>query len=270
MLKNLNALLSKSATLIKIIKQTFKTLLILTIFASSFSAFADDYYDPISDDEFESYENEKSIIIYDPLERINRKIYAFNDYLDLYLIRHVAVFYRKGVPVSARQLIRNFLTNLSSPISALNSVLQGKTDNGLSALSSFLINSTLGAGGLFNISGEKGLRYQKEDFGQTLGHYGTGSGAYLMLPILGPSSLRDFSGSFADKSIHPLEFNFLEIGGKSNLIDSRYRLGLAAVSGIDTRESLIDILDSIRADSFDPYATIRSAYLQKRFTDIKN
>ncbi len=247
-----------------------RSFCILAIFIAPISSFANSPYNSLGEDDFESYEDENSVKIYDPLEKINRKIYTFNDYFDLYFLEHVAIFYRKGVPATARDSIRNFLVNLSLPLSAVNSLLQGKLDNGLATFSSFLINSTLGLGGVFNVSGEKGIRYKTEDFGQTLGHYGVTSGAYLMIPFLGPSTTRDLGGSMTDKSVNPLEFNFLEVGGSANLIDARYRLGLAAAGGIDKRESLIDILDDIRTDSFDPYATIRSAYLQKRFTDIKN
>ncbi len=248
-------------------KFCFALILITTILANSVTGFAKDDF---VDDEFESYESGNDFEIYDPFEKANRKIYVFNDYLDLYFLEHVAVFYRKGVPQTARNSIRNVLTNLSLPISAVNSLLQGKVDNGLATFSHFLINSTLGVGGIFNVAGEKNIRYKSEDFGQTLGYYGVGSGAYLILPILGPSTLRDLGGYAADKSVGPLDFNFLEIGGKVGVLHSNYRIGLAAMSGIDKRESLINILDDIRTESFDPYATIRSAFLQKRFTDIKN
>ncbi len=247
-------------------KILFKLIFILTILTASSSVFADDF----EEDEFESYQSHDEFQIYDPLEKINRKIYAFNDYLDIYFIKHVAVLYRNSVPKPARSSVRNFFTNLSLPVSALNSLFQGKVDNSLATFSHFLINSTLGLGGIFNIAGEKGIRYKSEDFGQTLGFYGVKSGAYLVLPILGPSSLRDATGYAADKSVGPLDFNSLKIGGDDDLIEANYRVGLAVMSGIDKRESLIEILDDVRHDSFDPYATIRSAYLQKRLNDIKN
>lgn len=228
-------------------------------------------YGALSDeDEFENYETDNVVEIKDPLEKYNRKIFAFNDFVDRYFFEYVALAYRKEIPQPARNSIRNFLTNLTLPLSGINSLLQGKVDNALATFSNFLINSTIGIGGIFNIASEKGIIYRREDFGQTLGHYGVGSGYYLVLPILGPSSTRDFTGFAVDKSVGPLDFNFLEFGGKINLVDYRYRLALAITSGVDQRESLIDIIDDIRKDSFDPYATIRSAYLQKRLTEIKN
>lgn len=225
----------------------------------------DDYFE---DDDFETYESTNATAIYDPFEKYNRKIYAFNDVFDRYFLEHVARTYRV-LPKPARTSVRNFLTNLSLPVSALNSFAQGRTDNGLATLSNFLINSTVGIIGIFDVAGEKGIGYQKEDFGQTLGHYGSKSGAYLMIPLFGPSSTRDFSGWIIDKTIDPLGFNMAQIGNKTNLVDDEYQFGLVVATGIDTRESLIDVLDGIRQDSFDPYATIRSAYLQKRDTEVK-
>lgn len=252
-------------------QKKFSLIIFFITLQFSFSSFAkvdsDRAFD--SDEEFENYEKENTVEIYDPLEKINRKTFAFNDYLDRYFIEHVAIFYRNNIPQKARSSIRNFLTNLSSPLSSINSVLQGKVDNGLASFSSFLINSTIGLGGTFDVATKKGILYKSEDFGQTLGHYGVKPGVYLILPIVGPSSLRDASGFFVDSSISPTGFNFLKIGSSENLIDGGYRVGLAGLSGIDQREGLLGILADIRTESFDPYATIRSAYLQKRFTDIK-
>ncbi len=229
------------------------------------------YYQKFEDEEeFETYESANISEIHDPYEKFNRKIYAFNDVFDRYFFEHVAKAYRRGVPQTARKSIHNFLNNLSLPLSAVNSLAQGKVDNCLATFSNFLINSTIGLAGLFDIAGEKGIFYKAEDFGQTLGHYGSGSGPYLVIPFLGPSSARDFSGWLTDKSIDPLGFNILEIGGREDLIEANYRIGISITSGIDKRESLIDIIDDIRKDSFDSYATIRSAYLQKRAAEIKN
>jgi phospholipid-binding lipoprotein MlaA len=227
------------------------------------------YYQNIDDSEFESYEA-NAIVIYDPMERFNRKIFSFNEAFDIYFFEHFAKFYRNYFPDFFRKSVRNFLVNLSLPISAANSLAQGKTDNGLATISNFLINSTIGILGIFDVAGQKNLHYIPEDFGQTLGHYGMNSGTYIMLPFLGPSSGRDFLGLAVDRGINPLGFNALKFGGETNFVDENYRIGLTVASGIDTRESLIDIIDNLRQDSFDSYATIRSAYLQKRAAEIKN
>ncbi len=208
--------------------------------------------------------------IKDPYERLNRKIFRFNDLADHYLLEAVARSYRSILPKPVRKTIANFSTNLTLPISALNSFAQGKTDNGLANFSTFLINSTIGVFGLFDIAGKKGIAYRREDFGQTLGYYKINSGNFLMLPFLGPSSTRDLTGLLIDKSVDVFSFNALKIGGSYNFIDSKYRIISSSFSTINTREGLIEIIDSIRKDSLDPYSTVRSAYYQRRVVEIKN
>lgn len=223
----------------------------------------------LTNEDFENYESDNVSIIHDPWERYNRKIYAFNDVIDRYFLEYVATAYREEVPRKVRISVRNFLVNLSAPISAINSLLQGEMNNSLATFSNFLINTTIGVGGIFNIAEEKGITYHREDFGQTIAHYGVGSGYYLYLPLFGPSSTRDFTGFAIEMAVNPLDFNQLEIGGSIHLIDYQYRIALAVATGVDKRERLINIISDIRADSFDPYATIRSAYLQRRISEIK-
>lgn len=248
-----------------------RNLLIFSIFIFlSFPAFAASFSDD-ENAEFETFErSESEQEIYDPYEKANRKIYGFNDVLDRYFLEHAARAYRKTLPKDARDGVRNFLNNLSLPISALNSLAQGKTDNALATFSNFLINTTVGVFGVFDIAGKKGIFYKPEDFGQTIGHYGSGSGAYLMLPFLGPSSTRDLGGFVVDRAVSPIGFNVFEIGGSDAKIPFNYIAAYVALSVIDSREGLLDVVDDIRNDSFDPYATIRSAYLQKRLNEIKN
>ena len=253
----------------------FKITFLLLAFSSSNLMAKEElqsfYYQEFDDEnEFTFYEEKHSEEIYDPLEKYNRKIYAFNDFVDRYCLQYVAMAYRDGVPKGVRGSIRNFLNNLYSPISTVNSLLQGKSDNAMASFSNFLINSTIGVFGLFDVAQNKSIFYKKEDFGQTLGYYKVRSGPYLVIPILGPSSARDLGGMAVDKTTHPMDFNLLKFGGKVNAIDYRFRLASATISGIDKRESLIEIIDDVRKDSFDPYATIRSAYLQKRAAEIEN
>jgi phospholipid-binding lipoprotein MlaA len=228
------------------------------------------YYD--EEEEFAEFASENSIEIYDPLEKYNRKIYAFNDAFDRYFFEHIAKGYHAALHYKIRASIRNFLTNLTLPLSATNSLLQGKLDNSLATISNFLINSTIGVAGLFDVASAKGIKYNSEDFGQTLAQYGSDSGPYLVVPFLGPSSARDFSGFVIDRSADPFGFNLLDIGDHhhSRIFTSDYRFALGSATAIDTRDRLLDTIDSIRKDSFDPYATIRSAYLQRRNAAIKN
>jgi phospholipid-binding lipoprotein MlaA len=255
----------------------FFTTILLISFAHG-QAFAEDikqlniatYQSFEDEDDFDTYETTSISEIKDPLEKYNRKIFVFNDTFDRYFLEHLAKAYREKLPKPIRNMVRNFLTNLSLPVSTVNSILQGKTENSLATFSHFLINSTVGIGGLFDVAGEKNIRYNHEDFGQTLGHYGVDSGIYIMIPFLGPSSTRDLGGLVVDKSINPVEFNLLEIGGETDLIGADYRFAIAAASGVDKRESLLDIIEDVRNDSFDFYATLRSAYIQKRNSEIKN
>lgn len=209
-------------------------------------------------------------IIYDPFEPFNRKVFAINETLDKYFAEPVVKEYRKQVPRPIRNSVRSFLNNLSAPFSVINSLLQGDGHNAMASFSSFLINSTVGIAGIFDVAGDKNIQYNQEDFGQTLAKYGSGSGPYLVLPVVGPSNLRDFTGFVTEKLVNPLTFNALDIGGKRELVNSHISLFLALSSGIDTRESLIEVLDDMRKNSFDTYATIRSAYLQRRKSLTQN
>src|SRR5690606_38443335 len=183
--------------------------------------------------------------IYDPLEKINRKIFAFNEAIDKHFFVYVAKGYRKIIPKPARKSIRNFLTNLSLPFTTINSALQGDAENSLSSFSYFLINSTLGVGGLFNVAEAKNIKYREEDFGQTFAKYGLGQGPYLVLPFLGPSDATDTLGLVTTKLIDPLSFNVFDIGGGS-LLSNDILISLAVIKAIDEREALIDIIEDSR------------------------
>ena len=245
----------------------------MCLFSNYNNAIAQEYSNDEFEEEFledfEDFGSSKKPNNNDPLEPINRKIFVFNEAFDQYFFEHVARTYRLVIPKKARSSIRNFLTNLSKPISFINSIAQGKVDNSLATLSSFLINSTVGVFGLFDVADENGIKYEKEDFGQTLGYYGIDPGIYLVIPFKGPSSLRDFSGWVTDRAVSPIGFNALKFGQREDFIDDEYRIGIGIMSAVDTRESLIQIIDDIRKDSFDPYVTIRSAYLQNRIAQIK-
>lgn len=210
----------------------------------------------------------KETKINDPYEQVNRKIYNFNDALDRYFLAYVARAYNYSVPSPVRKGARNFISNLTLPVSVFNSFAQGKVDNGLATLSTFMINSTLGLGGIFDVAGAKQITYNPEDLGQTLGYYGVGSGAYLMLPFLGPSTFRDFGGDMVDRTVNPLGFNLAGIGGEKFLIENDWQITIYLVKMVDVRDSLTDLIDSIRKDSFDPYVTVRSAYMQQRKSKI--
>jgi phospholipid-binding lipoprotein MlaA len=198
--------------------------------------------------------------IYDPLEPMNRGIYRFNTVLDTILLKPVARIYRTALPVWGRDRVTSFLKNLGEPITWLNSVLQGDSTNAFHAFWRFTINSTFGIAGIFDIAQQAGLTETKEDFGQTLGRYGVGSGPYLILPIIGPSSGRDAVGRVADIFSDP--FNYIL---SDDALYVRYGVDL-----INSRSEALPFTDKIEKTSLDPYATIRSLYLQSRYDDVHN
>jgi len=249
-------------TFISVFYKIQKLLFILLVFFSA-TAYGEE------EDEFESFSKaitKNNTAINDPFETYNRKIYKFNDVVDKYFLEKIATGYRFVTPKPVRNSITNFINNLSLPISAVNSVMQGKVDNSLATTSTFLINSTIGIFGLFDVAGQKKITYQPEDFGQTFAVYGLKSSPFLMLPLLGPSTVVDFSGSIANRIVSPTDFDMLNF----SLLDSNQRALISATSIVNNREQLLDIIKDIRQNSFDSYAIIRSAYLQRRINQINN
>ncbi len=196
----------------------------------------------------------------DPLEIPNRMFFAFNEALDFAVFRPVAVTYRFIVPTGVRNSVRNFLRNLRTPVTLANDLLQGDLERAETTFARFFINSTIGLLGLFDVAADSGYPYHDEDFGQTLGTYGAGEGFYLVLPILGPSSLRDGSGRIVDIFLDPLTY----------IAPQEFNLGRSVTTGIDFRSRNIEELDSLKADSLDFYARIRSLYRQNRENEIRN
>jgi phospholipid-binding lipoprotein MlaA len=202
--------------------------------------------------------------IADPLEPVNRYIFAANLALDTTVIEPVATIYRDIVPDPARDSVRNFLRNLESPVLLANDVLQRDLDAAGVTTKRFFINTTVGILGLFDRAADMGLARRDEDFGQTMGTYGVGPGVYLVLPILGPSSLRDAAGNFVDYYFDPLNY-YADNTDRGHLTFLR-----AGIRGVDARARTIETLDEIERTSIDFYATIRSLYHQRRQSDIRN
>ncbi len=198
--------------------------------------------------------------ISDPIEPFNRAVFAFNQVFDSYVFRPVASGYRYVTPQPIRTRIGNATDNLFEPINMLNSLLQGDVTQGVTSFWRFVINSTVGLAGLHDVAAEAGLKARTEDFGQTLGAWGVGSGPYIVLPILGPSNLRDTVGMVADVYSHPLYY----------YLEADDALVLAGTRALVVRERLIDPIDDINSSSLDPYASFRSIYSQLRAAQIGN
>ena len=196
--------------------------------------------------------------INDPLESVNRAIFAFNDVVDTFTLRPVAALYGYVTPEVARVAVRRAARNLNSPVVLVNDLLQLDPVGAGVTTGRFLINSTAGILGLFDVAKPIGLEEHHSDFGQTLFDYGLGPGAYVVLPILGPSTTRDATGRIVDVFFDPLTY----------ILEGNAAIGAAAGRGLIRREEVLDPLEKLRAISVDYYAALRSAYYQDRAVQL--
>ncbi len=200
----------------------------------------------------------------DPLESINRGVYKFNDVTDKAVFKPVATAYKTVAPSPIRTGVNNFFNNLGSVTNILNNLLQFKFANAFSETGRFVINSTFGLAGLIDVAGMDKIPVHKEDFGQTLGYWGVGSGAYLVLPFVGPSTVRDTTGLIVDTTTSdPITYTH-------NIGEIRLHNQLRAAQFIDKRTELLDAKDLVDDASLDPYAFMRDAYLQRRASLIQD
>jgi len=201
----------------------------------------------------------------DPLEPVNRVIFRFNEVVQEGILGPVAHAYNDHVPAKMRLGIGNFLTNLSSPVSFVNHVLQGDFSGALDVFIRFFVNSTVGMAGIADVVSDVDGEPRDEDFGQTLGVWGMEEGFYLVLPIFGPSNPRDLVGKFlVDPYFDPFGL------WVSNTEQDTVEYSEMAVSGVDEYAGVVDELEQIQKTSVDYYAAIRSLYRQKRRSQISN
>ena len=200
----------------------------------------------------------------DPLEPMNRYFFEVNQFLDEILLKPFAGWYHLALPDPAEDGVRNFLRNLKSPVYLANDLFQGEWDRAGTTAARFVINSTIGIGGIIDVASMMDLKYHEEDFGQTLAVYGTGEGPYLHLPIIGPSNPRDATGRLVDYALDPLTW----VG---YIYDVSYiNTARAGLDAIDTRARNLEAIDELKKGSVDFYATVRSLYRQRRNDLIKN
>ena len=213
----------------------FKTFLVLLLLASAHFTFSDE------------------IQKVDPLEDINRVFYELNfNLLDPVIIKPIAIIYDQATPKPVRQVLRNFFSNLDEVPSLVNNVLQGKFGQAGNNAGRFLMNTTIGLGGFFDVAKKAGLqRGEDEDFGQTLAVWGVPAGPYIMLPFFGPSTFRDAPSNFVDSLLDPFSYN--------NRLPVR-----VAIKGIDLIALRADLLGIDDVISGDEYLFIRDVYLQNR------
>ena len=202
----------------------------------------------------------------DPYEAFNRDVLAFNLGLDKYVLEPVAKAYIAVTPQFGREGVSNFLSNLNSPVVLVNDVLQGKPGRALDTTYRFAINTTIGVAGLWDAAEYFGLEGHDEDFGQTLATWGVDSGPYLVLPVIGPSNPRDFTGLVVDRAFEPLTWT--EFASDEDL-DDDLRLGLGILGAINGRAQAQGAIETLKEQP-EPYVALKRAYLAQRDNAIND
>ncbi len=228
--------------------------------SANLNAGASDEVSPESTD-FETTPLEDEI--YDPIEPINRAIFGFNNVADKIILEPIAKGYRK-LPSPIQSGISNFLSNLRTPLVVVNQLLQGQGSNAVESSGRFIVNSTVGLLGIIDVADKMGLEEKEEDFGQTLATWGVGDGFYIVLPLFGPSNLRDTTGMILTYATDPINA-YAVSEGESWIIPFR-----TATNAIDQRSRIIDEVNALRDNSLDYYAAVRSSYYQNRKAAIDN
>ena len=235
-------------------------LIIIGLFSFNLFGAASDQVNTAPDDfDTSKFEDE----IYDPIEPINRAIFSFNNTADKVILEPMAKGYKK-LPSPLQSGINNFLSNLRAPLVVVNQLLQGQGENAIESTGRFLVNSTVGVFGLFDVADNMGLEEKEEDFGQTLATWGVGDGFYIVLPLFGPSNIRDATGMVMTMMTDPINA-YAVSEGEAWIVPMR-----TAANAIDQRSKIIDEVNALRDNSVDYYAAVRSSYYQNRKAAINN
>nr|MBT6354050.1 VacJ family lipoprotein [Pelagibacteraceae bacterium] len=242
-----------------IFKSIFLAFIILVFSLNVFASASDDVKTDSDDFETTVYEDE----VYDPFEGVNRAIFSFNNSADKVVLEPIAKGYKK-LPPPIQSGVGNFINNLKLPLAAVNQLLQGQGKNAMESTGRFLVNSTIGIFGLIDVADDIGLNQKEEDFGQTLATWGVGDGFYIVLPLFGPSNLRDTTGMLMAMMTDPINA-YSASQGEAWAIPMR-----TAANAIDQRSQIIDEVNALRNNSVDYYAAVRSSYYQNRKAAIMN
>ena len=222
-----------------------------------------------ADTDGENTLSKKQKPVKDCFERLNRATFTLNNSLDKAIFKPIAKSYR-NLPSSVRNGTSNALNNISSLITIPNNILQGELKTAGINTGRFVINTTLGILGIYDVAEKIGFSdYEKEDYGQTLGRWGVGAGCYVVLPVLGPSTIRDTAGSFINVLGGDPYYNASTHGNNEFLSDKVY-MTTKVLSGIDFRAKNLESIDNLEKNSMDFYASVRSLYLQDRQQKIAN
>ena len=238
------------------------TIIIISIFLLTFNANAG------SDGEL-SLKKERPEEIKDCFEKLNRATFKFNQGLDKAVIKPLAKSYR-DLPDPVQRGTSNAVKNLSNLITIPNNILQGDVKSAIINTGRLVVNTTVGLLGTIDVANKMGFpKYVKEDYGQTLGKWGVGPGCYVVLPVLGPSTIRDTAGSFANVLGGDPWYN-ASVHGNNEFLSEGLYITSKALSGIDFRADNLESLDNLEKNSIDFYASVRSLYLQDRENKIEN
>ncbi|NCT71719.1 MAG: VacJ family lipoprotein [Xanthomonadaceae bacterium] len=214
-------------------------------------------YDPVADPNLPP--PAQSPVAYDPWEKFNRKVHAFNNAVDRAVARPLARAYVAAVPRPVRLGVGNFFDNLRQPLTMVNQLLQGRPRDATQTFGRFLLNSTVGIGGIFDPASDLKMKRRSEDFGQTLGTWGWRRSRYVELPFFGPRTVRDVLGLAGDMPLSPTRY----------VEDDKTRIFLQGLNLVDTRAQLLS-LDSLREGAVDDYALVRDSWLQRRNYQIES
>ena len=241
------------------LKNLFIIIALLSYNNTSWGADSDSVNTDSGDFQTSSYEDE----IYDPFEPINRAIFSFNNAADKIILEPTAKGYKK-LPTPLQSGIGNFINNLKMPLIIVNQLLQGQGKNAIESTGRFVVNTTAGVFGLIDVAEKVGLEQKQEDFGQTLASWGVGDGFYIVLPIFGPSNVRDSAGMLLTYTTDPINA-YAVSEGEAWILPVR-----TGTNAIDQRSKIIDEVNALRDNSIDYYAAVRSSYYQNRKAAILN
>ena len=210
--------------------------------------------------------NSTSAAVYDPIEPVNRIVFAFNDAVDVVVIRPISIVYADLLPDPVKDSIRSFLRWLKSPIILANELLQGNLDAASATTERFFVKAA--SLGLVEAADAEQPPYRSEDFGQTLAVYNVGAGPYLVLPFIGPSNLRDLIGTVVDSIIDPLATPVTVLDPQKTA--TTLSVSRQVLTGVDFRGENLTQIDGLKRESLDYYATVRTIYNQQRVSEILN
>ena len=201
-----------------------------------------------------SQNNGQCYEVVDSYEKFNRAMFEVDLTLDHTILKPISIMYKETVPSWGRDRVRNFIGNLKSPLTLLNNAAQGDSNSAFRTFWRFAINSTFGLGGLLDFASGFGLTENSQTFGDTFAYYGASYGSYLVLPIIGPSTIRDAAGKVYDITLDPLNL----------VLNYKEQAGIFVASTVSNRTDYLDLSDSLEKSSLDYYAQVRSMYLQHR------